>query len=447
MATKKYLDSIGLSYLWNKITMHFITPKASGASGRTHDLSINALVISSDGKRTVESLSYGTLTPGNVYQYLQSGGNGQKPVWVSADTTIDSGKTNSSIPTTKAVFDFVSDKLIGALIYRGVATLSTFPPSDYKKGDLYIVGEAGTYAGQHCEIGDYLIANKDKSGAGSNSDWDAINGENQVEVPSEATSGDTFDSTLAAPGGGVTIAIVDGVEIPVRTPANWAVSDTMYELNATRTSESLATIKLHEFNSSNKSINPDAIDNTLVNLQFSGESIGKLSTQFYSISGATTARTVTIMTEDLEDHNNTTYTFPTSSDANNRDRLTITATTQTLTAFTGNNRWKVDTAVTNLDIKITDKGHYAPTTVDTANTKNASATSVYNLSEYDGDTGHTTTTGYTNTLNVITGIKLDRRNHVIDVISQTITSDILALSSSEIDAATDGIPNSELLTA
>lgn len=102
----------------------------------------------------------------------------------------------------------VAAGLVGGVKYKGIVDGSTnaLPASGYKTGDLYVVSVAGTYAGQACEAGDWLIANKDyESGATAANDWNAVNGENQV---------DDKNASLSI-GTAVTVATVDGTNIQV----------------------------------------------------------------------------------------------------------------------------------------------------------------------------------------------------------------------------------------
>ena len=129
------------------------------------------------------------------------------------------------IPTDEAVKTYVDEALRGGVEYKGVVDLTShpLPSSGYAKGDLYVVKEAGTYAGKECEIGDWLLANKDYvSGAVAADDWDAVNGENQVDPD--------LNHKLRF-GTGATIATIDGTDIPVILPplaeglAQYAVND------------------------------------------------------------------------------------------------------------------------------------------------------------------------------------------------------------------------------
>ena len=457
MATKKYLDSTGLQYLWQKIGLHFITPKADSQNPNKHDLTQNGIVIGSNGKREVEAVA-----PGTSNQYLRTPLSGTtKPEWVSPITVgsaITSG--NTTMPTAGAVYEFVGEQMTKALVYKGTVgtggTVTTLPDT-HKVGDVYIVQSSGTYAGHICEPGDMIVANTTRtSGTSLDSEWDVINGENQVQTPTDATTADTWTTTLGAPGTRVTIAEVDGKRIPVATPSNWAVSDTLYKLSAGRSSASLGYVMMNKHDSTDKTASTDTnAVSTKFNVQFTGNTVSSLATQVSAVTNdaSNTAYTMTLLTEDLGDHKyvNTTYsqTAPASTTDYDSFKLKSTQTTNVLSAFTGTNRWSSDevTGETTVYFQVTDQGHYAPSTEDTGKTQTASAVtpgSTVNLANSDGTE---TATGHTDSINVISSIKLDKRNHVVGITTTKITADIISLTTAEIDAATDLTPNSSLATA
>ena len=118
---------------------------------------------------------------------------------------------NSSISD---VYDEIDRALTAVLTYRGTVGSNgdvSVLPSTHGVGDVYVVSVAGTYAGQACEVGDYIIC-KTSGTSASDGDWNVINGENQVSNSS---------ASLAEPGSSVTIATIDGTNITISTPASW----------------------------------------------------------------------------------------------------------------------------------------------------------------------------------------------------------------------------------
>ena len=119
---------------------------------------------------------------------------------------------NNVLPTSKAVADYVASQMTSVLTYKGTITSNDDLKVAHKVGDVYVISSAGTYVGQACEVGDYVICKV--SGASSttvtDSHWDVINGENQVE---------NKDATLAW-NASTEIAKVDGTSITVKLPTN-----------------------------------------------------------------------------------------------------------------------------------------------------------------------------------------------------------------------------------
>lgn len=98
--------------------------------------------------------------------------------------------------------------ITGAMVYKGVVDggENKLPTSNITAGWTYVVSTAGNYAGQACEPGDMIIAKETKASDVTNSDWNVINGENQVYNPG---------ATITAGAGLQTVATVDGTDITV----------------------------------------------------------------------------------------------------------------------------------------------------------------------------------------------------------------------------------------
>lgn len=98
--------------------------------------------------------------------------------YTNADKTkvgyVDTGKN-----VTTYVSEQISTAMTGSAKYKGTVgtggTVTTLPTSGYKQGDYYVVCAEGTYAGETCEVGDMIFANKDyASGAVAADDWDIV---------------------------------------------------------------------------------------------------------------------------------------------------------------------------------------------------------------------------------------------------------------------------------
>lgn len=162
------------------------------------------------GNHTHSNMVTGSsLTANNII--VGNGNSAIKNSGVSIETAV-TVSSDSVIPTSKAIATYVTEQMASALTYKGAISSNDTLKPPYKTGDVWVVSSAGTYAGKVCEVGDYLIANKSVETGTSvvNADWDAINGENQVENKS---------ATLAW-NSAVTIATVDGTNITAKLPSN-----------------------------------------------------------------------------------------------------------------------------------------------------------------------------------------------------------------------------------
>ena len=129
--------------------------------------------------------------------------------------------------------------------FRGVVnSTSGLPTVNYKAGWLYSVQEAGTYAGNVCEVGDLIICIKDyASGSAANSDWAVLqaNLDGAVTGPASSVAAHVvvFDGTSGK-------RIKDsGFTIAASVPANAKFTDTTYNA-ATDSADGLLTAALHK---------------------------------------------------------------------------------------------------------------------------------------------------------------------------------------------------------
>lgn len=92
-------------------------------------------------------------------------------------STIETGTdTTAKVWTDKVLHDYIASAIetaqAGAATFQGTAPTS-FAPTNYKSGYYWVVGTAGTYAGQTCEAGDMIFATADGT-TYSASDFDVI---------------------------------------------------------------------------------------------------------------------------------------------------------------------------------------------------------------------------------------------------------------------------------
>lgn len=101
-------------------------------------------------------------------------------------TTYDIKDSISGYQTAQQVQDAISQAVIGGASFQG--TVNT--PSDisgltaYTAGWYWVVGTAGTYAGQVCEVGDMIFCISNYSSSYSADDFDVI--QNNIETIANA---------------------------------------------------------------------------------------------------------------------------------------------------------------------------------------------------------------------------------------------------------------------
>lgn len=106
-------------------------------------------------------------------------------------TKIDYVDTGKNVSTY--VSEQISTAMTGSAKYKGTVgtggTVTALPTSGYKQGDYYVVVTAGTYAGESCEVGDMIFANKDyASGATAADDWDIVQSNITAMTTAEITA-------------------------------------------------------------------------------------------------------------------------------------------------------------------------------------------------------------------------------------------------------------------
>ena len=138
----------------------------------------------------------------------------------------------------------ISAAVDAGIHFQGVVTLDEPLPSvAYKAGWQYYVGEAGTYAGVQCEVGDFIVCIRNyASGSASNADW-AVLQANLTGVVSGPSS--SVASHVAVFDGTAGNKIKDsGFTIASNVPANAKFTDTTYAA-ATDQADGLMTAGEH----------------------------------------------------------------------------------------------------------------------------------------------------------------------------------------------------------
>lgn len=107
--------------------------------------------------------------------------------------TATAGTNSTQIATTAFVTSAVQTAITGAAAFQGTAPTS-FAPTNYKKGYYWVVGTAGTYAGQVCEPGDMIFAVKDYGSAYAAADFNVI----QTNLDITSITNAEIDTIVAA---------------------------------------------------------------------------------------------------------------------------------------------------------------------------------------------------------------------------------------------------------
>lgn len=104
----------------------------------------------------------------------------------NVDTSISSGTTSTNLPTSQAVENRIVSAIqaaqVGAAMFQGDVNSDTDISSltAYSKGWYWVVATAGTYAGQTCEVGDFIFCVSDYNSAYSASDFSVV--QNNIDM-------------------------------------------------------------------------------------------------------------------------------------------------------------------------------------------------------------------------------------------------------------------------
>ena len=202
----QYLDSAGLQTLVTKTKEYArksakdaVNPDYAAASKTITGWDANASAALYGGIKIAESQVTGLEDDLAAKAPLVCPAFSGTPTGPNVDVSVAGSQ---QIANTKYVKDLVGN--IGeAMHYKGAVGTEEhqdLPTTDYVAGDTWKVATAGEYAGQLCEVGDMIIANKTyASGTASNADWDVIqtNIDGAVTGPGSSVSGNfaIFDGT------------------------------------------------------------------------------------------------------------------------------------------------------------------------------------------------------------------------------------------------------------
>ena len=131
--------------------------------------------------------------------------------------TADAGTNTTQIATTEFVTRAVSQGFVAndAMVFKGLIgsnqTITQLPTSGYNAGWTYRVANAGTFAGEYCEVGDLLIAINDGPTSGSSvidTDWGKV--EHNIDGALYKTNSVTYSGDKVLMSSGINGAVKEG---------------------------------------------------------------------------------------------------------------------------------------------------------------------------------------------------------------------------------------------
>lgn len=162
------------------VSIPTVTESAAGAMSASDKSKLNGVDVGANKTIVDSALSSSSDNP--VQNKAINAALGEKaplasPAFTGTPTapTAASGTNNAVVATTAFVTSAISNALASAMTYKGAASAySAITEMPYKAGWCWIVSTAGTFAGQDCEVGDMVVANKAKGSPAADSDFDVI---------------------------------------------------------------------------------------------------------------------------------------------------------------------------------------------------------------------------------------------------------------------------------
>lgn len=167
----------------------------AGTSGINLSLTSGALDVTiSSG--SVENNNTNFVTGGTVYNTTKDLAPKASPEFSGTPTapTVSTASDNSTkIATTAFVQSAISAASSGAAVFKGVVDAGSAISglTAYSSGWYWVVGTAGTYVGENCEVGDFIFCVSNYSSAYSASDFSVV--QNNIEALSDNDIDDAID--------------------------------------------------------------------------------------------------------------------------------------------------------------------------------------------------------------------------------------------------------------
>lgn len=162
------------------VSIPTVTESAAGAMSASDKSKLNG--VEAGANKTIVDSALSSSSDNPVQNKAINAALGEKaplasPAFTGTPTapTAASGTNNAVVATTAFVTSAISNALASAMTYKGAASAySAITETPYKAGWCWIVSTAGTFAGQDCEVGDMVVANKAKGSSAADSDFDVI---------------------------------------------------------------------------------------------------------------------------------------------------------------------------------------------------------------------------------------------------------------------------------
>lgn len=178
-ATNNTIDSALSSSSTNAVQNKAVYAALAGKAAATHNHAASeitsgtlAVARGGSGASTLSGVLYGNgasaFTAATAAQIVAV-------IGATAVARAISDSNGNAISTYYASKTDLANAITSALIFKGtVSSNDTISGSSYKTGWMWVVGTAGTYVGQTCEVGDTIYAVADKGSAYSASDFDVV---------------------------------------------------------------------------------------------------------------------------------------------------------------------------------------------------------------------------------------------------------------------------------
>lgn len=198
---KKYLDNDGLLYFWQKIKNAFVpTSRTVAGHALTGNISLNTSDLTNDsGFITAADVPEGSAASSTTPKMDGTAAVGTETAFARGDhrhpsdtsraplaspdftgtptaPTAAASTSTTQIATTAFVHSAIDAAKVGAAMFQGTVNSATAISglSAYSKGWYWVVGTAGTYAGQTCEIGDMIFCVTDRGSSYSAADFSVV---------------------------------------------------------------------------------------------------------------------------------------------------------------------------------------------------------------------------------------------------------------------------------